>query len=1831
MSNYRKQKIFLKKMSSMFIAFVMIINCICTQFCMTVKAEEYTGYVYFTVEKITLGQGLVVEPVKVGFYKDDTLADITERVLGKMSTYEGDISSYYIESIIDGGEPDGWTKQDIPSAILEAAGGVENITDRAESTKLGAFDYYSTSGWMFSLNNEGILAGAGSYTYDEGDYTYDNGDVIRLQFSVYGYGQDTNIYSSSWGYGDPLCNFADKDELIKEMADYDGDKSSSEYKNAKNVLQDWDANAEEVKAAAGQLKDEEYSQQVDVKINMNAISTTMKLTDSNGNEIDIDEPENKSYSLKLTPGHYIVSGIGTDGTTVNGTIGIDVTDEENQNFTIWTVTAYCSTSGWAYGTDYTFNDLCIKSNEGVQRTDITLGTHTTNASYKTFLALNGDTYGFWFTPVNDRANDYAVTYQTGTVTSNANKSISAANKYTLSVTIPYEDENEDGINDYELEVGTLNLYYIYSYNDYQTVEKLDSYNENNSYGYDVEIYTYNIAKNVSYFYRVSNPYNSDAVTYGNYVSVTADSEVDVTKSEMYVDVAEGETDYDKDTVIDDLSVNSYDVADIYLNINEKGYLSLDEGDTYTLYPLRNWLAIEGISNAKVIEPDFHYTVLDLEGNVSDDIIQISENVSNTTSKHSARIQAVGEGTAVVLVTYDAMTNAQGMNATNPSSSDRTFFSAIWPENTGVFVVTVGSDSELDVEFPINEGKNQTTTKLSGNAIDAEHDVLYYVGANGADYTFEAEEKSVVEIARFNIEEEKYTGFTSDGVKYNNDGTITITGLTEGNNIVKVSKNNQVTYQIIRAKQTEYTITYSDSEGNELEADEVKAGDNVTIVFNKIYHPANKLSGYYNNTARIQYKSQDESNVYGTSNQYLFAATSAAQTVSFTIPKYWDEDSYNLTDGVIVTGGYGAAFGAHRFVTYEGGKPANFTATANVSYFCNLPDINIQLADTEFIEGNILIKCVDDGSYIDDYNINITDSSGNQVYVNEEGYFSALPGVYNYEIYSSGYMYKEGTFSIDESTSKVTKVLKVTRASEGAWDGLSIEEPEQLDGVYQIENGNQLAWFADYVNSSTYTTKQNDVDAILINDIDLAGYPWSMIGTQSSYCYSGIFDGNKKTISNLFIPASTGSIFGLFKYVKGTADKTAEIKNVSIDGEIKLTNAAYTAGSLVGYASSYTTISNCTSNVDILADTSATNASIGGIVGYTYGTKAVTTKVESCINNGNISVTKTGVNALNYVGGIIGQALGGSEISKCINNGSISGDATYTGGIAGYQTSTSSGVSLIYECANTGSIYGGIYSGGIVGYAYKNGSSALDIYISDCYNTGNITADTYSAGILGYVRGYSAEKAVDISNCYTSGNISAVSDSETANTIIAYAYNDYYNISNVYYEENSCDAQELQGVLKTETELKVTTLGSEDILTLLGDKFENDKTQINNGYPVLSFQNDIIVAVNAYDYTAVAAGLENASDTGVILESEVTVDYGTGAADIIEKAFEEAGITIEGVSSGYVNSINGLSADDGGGYSGWCFNYNNDDYDNWGISYITPDNGDVLRFDYGINADCTTDKIGNGWYGLPIVTEFELAGQTVVMSKDTTYDETWNPVTTYYINDEETSYEGTQENPFVFNIDVPYGTDVSAMEAEFTTSLNEHYQIISGIEETDDYSESVLFYVSSLGGKYVSYYKVIVTVREANGLSQDYQNIYKNVLKYIHNTVTNPTVSSIGGDWAAFDLAKGNYEDQQWYSKYYVNVINYVKNNGSAKLSTSKSTENSRVIIGLTSIGADVTDVGGYNLLTPLSDFDYVKKQGLNGAIYALIALDTKSYYIPKTGEGVTQTTRDLLIDYILDK
>ena len=151
---------------------------------------------------------------------------------------------------------------------------------------------------------------------------------------------------------------------------------------------------------------------------------------------------------------------------------------------------------------------------------------------------------------------------------------------------------------------------------------------------------------------------------------------------------------------------------------------------------------------------------------------------------------------------------------------------------------------------------------------------------------------------------------------------------------------------------------------------------------------------------------------------------------------------------------------------------------------------------------------------------------------------------------------------------------------------------------------------------------------------------------------------------------------------------------------------------------------------------------------------------------------------------------------------------------------------------------------------------------------------------------------------------------------------------------------------------------------------------------------------------------------------------------------------------------------------------------------------------------------------------------------------------------------------------------------------------------------------------------------ATASKADYKTIHKNTSSLLESLGT-PSVGSTGGEWMVISFTR---DGKGCPNGYYKNVEEYVVANINDKeqLHRSKGTDNSRVILALTSAGYDVTDVAGHNLLMGITDMTYVNKQGINGPIWALIAFDSHGYEIPTNESAREQVTREKLINHILD-
>ena len=182
------------------------------------EEEAGNGHVVVSVERFTIGQGYIHEPVIVPFEKGDNAVDILKKVIGAENWVGEDGSAAYLEAIK--GADLGSDHVKVPDYISEKLGGptTEEALENGKSQEgdaLGEFDYSFMSGWMYHVN--GVEVGYGMASYVPKD-----GDVLRYQFTLWGYGTDLTGYE--YGNLDPVLDICNKDEITRVMAEVNEDR-----------------------------------------------------------------------------------------------------------------------------------------------------------------------------------------------------------------------------------------------------------------------------------------------------------------------------------------------------------------------------------------------------------------------------------------------------------------------------------------------------------------------------------------------------------------------------------------------------------------------------------------------------------------------------------------------------------------------------------------------------------------------------------------------------------------------------------------------------------------------------------------------------------------------------------------------------------------------------------------------------------------------------------------------------------------------------------------------------------------------------------------------------------------------------------------------------------------------------------------------------------------------------------------------------------------------------------------------------------------------------------------------------------------------------------------------------------------------------------------------------------------------------------------------------------------------------------------------------------------------------------------------------------------------
>ena len=795
-----------------------------------------------------------------------------------------------------------------------------------------------------------------------------------------------------------------------------------------------------------------------------------------------------------------------------------------------------------------------------------------------------------------------------------------------------------------------------------------------------------------------------------------------------------------------------------------------------------------------------------------------------------------------------------------------------------------------------------------------------------------------------------------------------------------------------------------------------------------------------------------------------------------------------------------------------------------------------------------------------------------------------------------------------------------------------------------------------------------------NDISLSK-SWIPIGTtkdgsentfngKNIYPFSGVLDGNGYTV----IIAPEGK--PLFNYVREATVKNLNIKGEKIDGYGLVDHYVVDYGDSGIYNSSTVPETINIVNCHILAGTSIKNS--GFLGGYASGINIV--RITDCSVAAGVII---GYGMTEEATGSLAGEFNGF-VDNCTSAATVQG-SIIAGGLVGCK-GQSMGPCTITNSSFTGTVSSKKDAGGILGGGYHAGSAPNSpcVIISDCRVTGEVTGTTSVGGILGAEGKY-------ITQCWDNGiggilnneftgkihasgkNVGAIIGFMCSMNICNRISNNYYaidcgaerGIGFVKYVDTSCENHETQsgtiyfdtsrelpdiagvgtknlnrtddplgadkeklcytekrtkayvteliisGTYKTEYQTGekldtngivltakwsdgTTTTPSVNDATITGfDSTEAGKILVTIEYEgaMASFNVDIkpksqkiTVSVTVMGDSHHSNPSDNGGPHGLAMgglstwasEPNMEADTSETVWDVLKRVFSKYSMSVDASDKNqyntiYIASINGLGEFDNGKNSGWMYTVNGT-HPKVGVAAKYLKNGDTIILHY--TDDYTLEAADMG----PAPEEKKTADEVIAL-----------------IN-------------AIGVVDLTKGDVIAKARAAYDALSAADKKLVTNYQTLLDAEAAYAKLVAELGKKADS--------------------IYKTTGDYLAKLGT-PSVGSIGGEWMALGLARSGRTVPEGY---YDAVVKYVKDNidSNGRLDKNKATENARIILALTAIGKDVTNVDGHDLLAGLNEMSYLSKQGINGAIFTLIALDSHNY----TPAG--DVTRDKLVQAILE-
>ena len=704
-----------------------------------------------------------------------------------------------------------------------------------------------------------------------------------------------------------------------------------------------------------------------------------------------------------------------------------------------------------------------------------------------------------------------------------------------------------------------------------------------------------------------------------------------------------------------------------------------------------------------------------------------------------------------------------------------------------------------------------------------------------------------------------------------------------------------------------------------------------------------------------------------------------------------------------------------------------------------------------------------------------------------------------------------------------------------------------------------------------------------------------------------------------------------KYIGATAAKhrTIDIENVTLKSGTKTLQSGFIGG--VASGANAINIRNCTIEKGVVIGYDKQQSYIGSFAGNFNGT------VQNCVSY----ATVYGVDCVGGLAGQKGQSMGACDFLNSAFLGEVVASGYSVGGIigSGYPSAPGTPMVQVHNCYVAADIAGHDRVGGIAGAesAHVGNVDEGDQYgvkgttsITDNHYYGKLTATGKNVGgIIGFMYDFTKKSGEAtnyfVDSCGTASSIGGVKTgtitgadrfglaysaaafadgtvtAKLNNSQSGYSYKNWvqgekYPVfsdkavamsleasGNYKTTYTMGDALDLTGITLTAKWSDGTTSGvalNDPALKISGfDTNTRGQQTVTLSYGAAKAEITVTVLLPVGKDITVTFSLlgdsvhGDSGDKHTLADGNlekwidgvtVTVDNNATVLDVITKALGSKYI-IENETGNYIQSITPkggtpLGEFTNGNLSGWMYTLNGK-HSNLGVAQQYLMNGDVIVFHY-------TDDY----------------------SRENAFDQ------------QKSADEVITMIAAIGTVSLSKGAAISQARAAYDNLTADEKALVTNYDK--------------LLAAEAAYAKLVAEM----GKKRD--EIFKTTGDFIQGLGT-PTVNSTGGEWMVIGLARSG---RTVPAGYYDNVVKFVRENAdkNERLDRNKVTDNARVILALTAIGKDVTNVGGHNLLKGLDNMAYVQTQGINGPIFTLIALDSHNY--PTMGD----VTREKLIQVILD-